>query len=135
MAFTSSSHDLPEAKEYMGPVSSQRGLSPFEIQFTLLSYSLRDLENVVICCIIQLFLVVRTDTTFALGYLSLSRSGARLCILHCFGRRCIYFRASLEVQFSGQFCYHYTVYPLELAFFFFFFEPDYAFVHHLSWQL
>lgn len=66
MDFASSSHNLPKAKEYMGSASSQRGLSSFEIQFTLLFYSL--IENVAIYCIIQCFLV-RVDATFPFGYL------------------------------------------------------------------
>ena len=52
----------------MGSASSQRGLSSFEIQFTLLFYSLIDLENFAIYCIIQCFLV-RVDATFSFGYL------------------------------------------------------------------
>lgn len=68
MDFASSSHNLPKAKEYMGSASSQRGLSSFEIQFTLLFYSLIDLENFAIYCIIQCFLV-RVDATFSFGYL------------------------------------------------------------------
>lgn len=68
MDFASSSHNLPKAKEYMGSASSQRGLSSFEIQFTLLFYSLIDLEKFAIYCIIQCFLV-RVDATFSFGYL------------------------------------------------------------------
>ena len=61
--FASSSHYLPKTKEHMGSASSQRGLSSFEIQFTLL-----DLENVAIYCIVQCFLVM-VDATFSFGYL------------------------------------------------------------------
>lgn len=42
------SQALPKAREYMGLVSFQRGLSPAEIQFTLLSCFLMDSGNVII---------------------------------------------------------------------------------------